>query len=50
VAYNFLLIGPCSLPSGPFFNVYITTTVTSLPFFGTEQQNSVSFEREGGAT
>ena len=27
-----LLIGPCSLPSGSRRNVYITTTITSLPF------------------
>src|SRR5438046_9943459 len=32
VAQIFLLIGPCSLPSSPRFKVYITTTVTSLPF------------------
>src|SRR5437762_11011896 len=32
VAYNFLLIGPCSLPSSPRLSVYITTTLTSLPF------------------
>src|SRR5271169_5671882 len=32
VAQVFLLIGPCSLPSGPRQSVYITTTITSLPF------------------
>src|SRR5271157_1844193 len=32
VAQVFLLIGPCSLPSGPRRSVYITTTITSLPF------------------
>src|ERR1700679_305916 len=32
VAYNFLLSGPCSLPSSPRRSVYITTTMTSLPF------------------
>src|SRR5271155_3316083 len=32
VAQIFLLIGPCSSPSGLRRSVYITTTITSLPF------------------
>src|SRR5260370_42547994 len=31
-AQSFLLSGPCSLPPSPRLRVYITTTVTSLPF------------------
>src|SRR5437762_5061684 len=31
-AHTFLLIGPCSLPSSPRRSVYITTSMTSLPF------------------